>query len=230
MIESQFRNPNGFRGEWMLPSVRRDDPAFRDQDYWRGRVWPPVNFLVAEAFRRAGRREEAGEVAASGLAMFLSAWRKESRVYENYSALTGEGRDVPNADPYYAWGGLLAYCAVQEVFDVEPDLSLSFGSRKETDAGVCNLMIVSERWNVHSGPDGLLVEKNGEPVMESNRPCRISGYRAFDRSGEIRIEAAPGTRIRIREGFKENSEILLRLPTERKTIRSDAEGGVEFKT
>jgi len=227
-IESQFKDPHGFHGEWILPSVRRDDPAFRDQDYWRGRVWPPVNFLVAEAFRRAGRLKEAREVAASGLAMFLHAWRNESRIYENYSALTGEGGDVPNADPFYAWGGLLAYTAVQEIFNAEPDRSLSFGTGKAEETGIRNLKLAGERWNVLSGPQGLLVEKDGRAIIESDRPSRVSGYHAFESSKEIRIDAEPGTRIRIREGLERNSEIVLVLPTGKKRVRSDGKGGVEF--
>ena len=46
MIEKHLLNPDEFWGEWVIPSIARNDPAFHDQDYWRGRIWGPMNYLV----------------------------------------------------------------------------------------------------------------------------------------------------------------------------------------
>ena len=46
MIDEHFYNPEEFWGEWILPSIARNDPAYPDQNYWRGRIWAPMNFLV----------------------------------------------------------------------------------------------------------------------------------------------------------------------------------------
>ena len=46
MVKEHLLNPDEFYGEWMIPSIARNDPAFKDQDYWRGRIWGPMNFLV----------------------------------------------------------------------------------------------------------------------------------------------------------------------------------------
>ena len=51
--------PRSSAAPWLLPSVTRDDPAFADNVYWRGRVWPPLNFLVYHGLRRAGLDAEA---------------------------------------------------------------------------------------------------------------------------------------------------------------------------
>ena len=45
MIEKHLLNPNEFWGEWVIPSIAREDPAFGDQNYWRGRIWGPMNYL-----------------------------------------------------------------------------------------------------------------------------------------------------------------------------------------
>lgn len=46
MIKEHYYNPDEFYGEYVMPSIARDDPAFKDNDYWRGRIWGPMNFLV----------------------------------------------------------------------------------------------------------------------------------------------------------------------------------------
>jgi putative isomerase len=46
MIREHFYNPEEFWGEWIIPNTPRNDPAYQDQHYWRGRIWGPTNFLV----------------------------------------------------------------------------------------------------------------------------------------------------------------------------------------
>jgi putative isomerase len=46
MIKKHLLNPQEFWGQWVIPSIARNDPAFKDQNYWRGRIWGPMNYLV----------------------------------------------------------------------------------------------------------------------------------------------------------------------------------------
>ncbi len=46
MIQKHLLNTKEFWGRWVIPSIERDDPAFKDQNYWRGRIWGPMNYLV----------------------------------------------------------------------------------------------------------------------------------------------------------------------------------------
>ena len=59
---------DAFHGDHMLPAVTRDDPAFHDNVYWRGRTWPPLNFLTYLSLRQAWFREEASQLADRSLA------------------------------------------------------------------------------------------------------------------------------------------------------------------
>lgn len=56
-------DPQWFGGAFGLPSVSRDDPALKDNVYWRGRIWPILNFLVWSGLRRAGELEAASRLA-----------------------------------------------------------------------------------------------------------------------------------------------------------------------
>ena len=46
MIREHLLNPQEFWGKHVLPSITRDDPSFPRQRYWKGAIWPPLNFLV----------------------------------------------------------------------------------------------------------------------------------------------------------------------------------------
>lgn len=52
MINEHFFSPDEFWGDWILPSIARNDPMYPEQDYWRGRIWAPMNFLVYLGLRK----------------------------------------------------------------------------------------------------------------------------------------------------------------------------------
>jgi hypothetical protein len=107
-------NPEEFWGEFVLPSIARNDPAFDDQDYWRGRVWAPMNFLVYLALRHQAVPQARRALSEKSLALLMREWREHGHVHENYNAVTGMGCDVNNSDCYYHWGALLALPALIE--------------------------------------------------------------------------------------------------------------------
>ena len=101
------------------PARPRDDPAALDNSYWRGRIWPPLNYWVWQGLRRMGRRAEASRLAESSFALFGRAWA-DRLCPENYNAVTGEPLDQPDTDGFYGWGALMPLMAVGEVADVSP--------------------------------------------------------------------------------------------------------------
>ncbi len=114
MADEHYYNPEEFYGDWMLPSAARNDPAFPEQNYWRGRVWGPMNFLVYLALKNTDLADVQADLAKKSLAMFRPEWEAHRHVHENYSAVTGEGCDVKNSDRFYHWGALLASVALAE--------------------------------------------------------------------------------------------------------------------
>lgn len=112
MIAEHFYNPAEFWGEWVLPSIARNDPAYPDNSYWRGRIWAPMNFLVYLGLRRYGFDEACRQLADKSAALLLKEWRDKRHVHENYNADNGDGCDVPSSDPFYFWGGLLGAIAI----------------------------------------------------------------------------------------------------------------------
>lgn len=109
MIEKHLLNPQEFAGPWVIPSIARDDPAFTDQNYWRGRIWGPMNYLVYLGLRNYDDPTVRRDFAQKSAALFLGEWRAHGHVHENYNAITGSGDDVQSSDRFYHWGALLGY-------------------------------------------------------------------------------------------------------------------------
>ena len=63
MMDGHFYNPEEFWGDYIIPTIARNDPAYPDQDYWRGRIWAPTNFLAYIAMKHAGLKKECDDLA-----------------------------------------------------------------------------------------------------------------------------------------------------------------------
>jgi putative isomerase len=177
-----------FAGRFPLPSVARDDPAFADNSYWRGRIWPPLNFLVWQGLRRYGFDARAGKLARDSFALFRRSWEGQRLCPENFNADTGEALDQPDTEGFYGWGVLMPWMAVAEIVDANP-----WGG-----------------WEVQNGPEdvslGPVLSPAGAVHVE-----RTDGRLVVRRLGQVLLRTrAPGrfSRLRLEEGY-----ISLRLPS-----------------
>jgi hypothetical protein len=100
---ANLRDERQFWGEYVIPTVSRNDPAFPRQHYWRGKIWGPNNYLVWLGLQRYAEPALLAEVAAKSEALFMRNWKTLQRCHENYLC-DGTGSN----DPYYTWGALLA--------------------------------------------------------------------------------------------------------------------------
>jgi putative isomerase len=114
MVREHLMNPAEFWGEWVIPSISRSDPAFGDQNYWRGRIWGPMNYLVYLGLRNYDEPAARRELASKSVALFAREWSLKGHVHENYNAVTGLGDDVTSSDRYYHWGALLGLLGILE--------------------------------------------------------------------------------------------------------------------
>ena len=111
VVEKHLLNPEEFWGEYVIPTISRNDPAYVEQNYWRGRIWAPVNAIVYEALKDAGCIEAAKMLAQKSEKLMLKEWREHGHVHENYHGDTGVGC-MKQSEPFYHWGALLGYIAI----------------------------------------------------------------------------------------------------------------------
>jgi putative isomerase len=120
LVRRHLLNTDEFWGERPLPSTPYDDPASHDDVYWRGRVWPPLNFLTWEGLRRYGYRDEAAALAERSFRMFAEEWESDRHCHENFHLHDGARNDAPSSDSFYGWGALMPLMALLEERDVSP--------------------------------------------------------------------------------------------------------------
>ena len=113
MVEEHLLNEEEFWGEWVLPSISRNDPGFNDGNYWRGRIWPPMNWLVYQGLRRYDVLDAQAALAEKSAALLLKEWLDKKHVHENYDADTGMGCGSRSYSLYH-WGGLLGLIPLME--------------------------------------------------------------------------------------------------------------------
>jgi putative isomerase len=206
MVQQYLLNPQKFWGEYVVPVTPRDDPAFRDNSYWRGRIWAPTNYLVYEGLRRSGMAEVAAQVAEKSTELFLKDWHAKGHIHENYNATSGDADDVPNTVSYYGWGGLLPLMMVEELIDVEPwGSGLRLGSLSGETASVHNVRIMNDSYDVFLGP-GLRVSCNGEKFLETDHPVLIRNFDRMKDHVHFEIAAKKDTRLTL-YGFRPNEKI-----------------------
>jgi len=79
--------PEGpFLTEWGLATEQPASPHYQPDGYWRGPIWAPSTFIIAEGLRAAGERELAQEIARRFCRLCANGGMSE-----NYDALTGQG-------------------------------------------------------------------------------------------------------------------------------------------
>lgn len=114
IVNEHLLNQAEFGGNWLLPATPKNDLAFYDNNYWRGRVWAPLNFLVYLGLKNYALPEVTEKLVISSKELLMKGWRKGRYVFENYNSISGDGDDVRNSDKFYHWGALLGYISILE--------------------------------------------------------------------------------------------------------------------
>ena len=91
-----------------VASVPPDDERFEPALYWRGPIWPMINWVAHSGLLRYGRVDEAAEIRTA----LLELARREG-FWEHYNALTGDGGGTDQ----HSWTAAL----VLDLLEVEQD-------------------------------------------------------------------------------------------------------------
>jgi hypothetical protein len=130
MMKEHFYNPNEFWGEYIMPSIARNDLGYKDNHYWRGRIWAPLNFLVYLGMRNYNLPAAQKDLVEKSKNLLLKTWLAEHHVCENYHADNGRGGEADTwSDAFYHWGALLGFMdMIDRGYVPRPELRLPLGT------------------------------------------------------------------------------------------------------
>jgi putative isomerase len=118
IIENYFYNEKHFWGQWIMPTLSKSHPKFKDQRYWDGRIWPPVNYLVYLGLKNYEHvpivKKAKNDLVRKSKELLLKDWKARRYVRENYDPRTGIGDESKASARFYHWGGLLGLMPIME--------------------------------------------------------------------------------------------------------------------
>ena len=156
-LKSLLLDENTFWGQYKMPSVARSNPAYSDQKYWRGQIWPPQVLWTYLSLRRAGWLDEAWALAQTASGMLLREWRENNYCPENYNGDTGR----LSGSPHYNWGTLMGEIALSEFLQLTPDALIFGDTHAPEGTGLCGIEVDGHRYDVQIQGGQVIVWRDG---------------------------------------------------------------------
>ena len=148
-----------FWGTYVCPTISRNNPAFQEEHYWRGFIWPPTNYLLYQGLKAYASDAVRREYARKCLALF----RRHDWPGENYSS---DGAD--SAGPY-SWGVLLPLVVLEEICDIEPDGRIRLNGTWEEEIFISHIPLFGQRYDVEVKPGCTTLLRDGKVVLRAEK-------------------------------------------------------------
>ncbi len=190
-------DPTEFWGDYVLPSVSRDDPSFRaeDQRLRRGPIWAPVNYLVYQGLKTYGFDAVASEFARKSADLFVRTWTHYQISPENFNSLTGEA----GGGRHLSWSPLFALVGIEEYLDFTPWEGFRFGMIKPDQSGkLSRLSIQGRHYEVELSPSRTLLREEGEEIVRVDGPAIFRRFLYNESRVSFEFKSLEPREVRIR--------------------------------
>jgi putative isomerase len=189
MLARHLLSESEFWGSLPLPTVPFSDPVGAEDSYWRGRIWPPMNYWVWEGLRRAGRGDVATELARRSWEMYDREWSTKRHSHENFNREDPARHEAHDSDPFYSWGALIPFMWEAERADVSPWDGLCLGDR--TGGEEATIILPGRTYTVRTNEGRMGVLVDGEEVFAVSPPARVSQIALATNTTEFHLDGAP---------------------------------------
>jgi hypothetical protein len=198
-LKDLFWDAKKFGGEWILPTISRDDPNYPKQEYWKGKAWAPVNWLAYQGMKIYEWDKESRALAESSAKMFLKPWRAKHECHENFLSTTGAG----SSDPHYTWGALMVLIAVEELIDANPWHGLRIGNLNPVEAGaIRRYYVAGSLYDVEISSSHLLAHRDGRQLFEADAPVELRQIEYHQGTVSFELRTARPVSLRIGSASK----------------------------
>jgi neutral trehalase len=166
LLRKRLLNEEEFWGEYVVPTISRDDQEFADQDYWRGKIWSPTNYLIYQGLKAYGFDAVASEFAKKSAELFMRSWVNFQLCPENFDSRTGESGRLR----YQSWGPLFALIAMEEYMDFTPWDGFRFGMIQPEKSGTLSRLYIQGRhYDVEVSSKKVKLKEEGRTILAVNK-------------------------------------------------------------
>ena len=164
-----LQDTNKFWGQYVCPCLTRDDMYFPQQQYWRGDIWPPANYLIFQGLKNYASADLQRDFARKSVALFMLNWNQYGYSCENFYTTTGAG----GGDPHLTWGPLMCLIGVEALCDVDPSGQVHLDPAPTDTLAISRLPIGGISYDVSAA--------NGQTTMAVSQSGAWRGRRVFER-------------------------------------------------
>jgi len=165
-MKKHLLNDSEFWGDYVIPTISRDDPAFRrNQQRWRGTISPPTNYLIYQGLKAYRFDTVASEFAKKSESIFMRSWENFQLSPENYDSRTGEAA----GQRYMSWGPLFSLIAVEEYIDITPWEGFRFGMIDPERRGrLSRISIKGRHYDLEISRKKMSLLEEGRKILEAS--------------------------------------------------------------
>lgn len=196
MVRRHLLNPSEFWGQYVIPTIARNDPAFDDQFYWRGDIWGATNYLVYQGLIRYHFDKVAFDFADKSSSLFIDDWNRNQYYDEQYRTTGGNG----GGETHYMWAGVLCLMGMEQYVDVNYWDGLRFGAFDPPSEGEFrNVHWDGHAFDVSIGPSLTSVIRDSKPIFQADQGVVVRQYEVKPSEVSFMIHSAKDAHVTTEE-------------------------------
>jgi Mannosylglycerate hydrolase MGH1-like glycoside hydrolase domain/PA14 domain len=163
-VLQRLTNPKKFWGRYLLPTLAYDDPDYYQQEYWRGDVWGPPNYIVWQGIKKYASPAQITEFADRNVELFMTNWLAKGVCGENYLSTNGEQQH----DPHYTWGALLCLIGLESIVDVDDSGRIVLNGAQTKTITLKNIPLLGRTYDVKTASGSATLIRDGKVILTAN--------------------------------------------------------------
>ncbi len=157
-------NKKYFWGRWVIPTISQNTPYYKHQEYWRGDIWGPTNYLVFQGLLHDAPASVIHAYARRSVRLFMRNWDRTGVWSENYLATTG----IASHDRHYSWGALLPAIGLEAICNIGVNNKVRLDGTWKLHAKLSNIPILGYRYTVVVTPGRTELLRHGKVVATAD--------------------------------------------------------------
>jgi hypothetical protein len=164
-VLSVLTDPTKFWGQYLLPTLPYDDLNWHDQEYWKGDIWGPTNYITWVGIKKYASPEQIAQYADRNVQLFMREWLRDGVCSENYLSTDG----THNHDPHYTWGALLDLIGLESIVDIDDSGRIILNGTLDKTITLKNIPLLGRKYDVNVIPGKTELIRDGRIVLSAER-------------------------------------------------------------